>query len=669
MLFKKLLIANRGEIACRIIRTAKELEIPTVAVYSAADESALHVRLADEAINIGSAQPAESYLNIQKIINGAKRFGVDSIHPGYGFLSENYSFAEACEQNSIEFIGPPSHAIRTMASKSLSMEIAKQAGVPILQGYRESKRNLMQLERAAKDIGFPVLLKSALGGGGRGMRIVDSEDNFEQQLQSARAESLQSFGDDNIVIEKYLTHARHVEVQIAADKFGNIIHLFDRDCSAQRRYQKIIEEAPAPNIEIVIKKRMYEAAISIASTLNYHNVGTVEFLLEGDAFYFIEMNTRLQVEHPVTEQITDCDLVEWQLRLAAGESIKSFRVPVQPLRHSVETRIYAENASKDFLPAPGMIQHLHFPELSSRLEVHTGVVEGDMVARDYDPMIAKLVSSGPSRIDAIQAMKSALFDLQIAGVPTNTAFLLELIQTEEFLSGTIDTKFVENNLNCLVRREPDLLDEIAILAALYAHSNSQFSQAKPNAEPTQGFCSPWDVASGWRFNSQPEFCIHVEYLNDISSVSLSYTASGLRVSCGPEQINCDLKEIRRQKLVAVLDGVDWRVSIIELDDKLALFHRGSCYELRIVDRLSAATTDVSNTGSLRTPLPGRVSRVLVSEGELVKAGQRLIIIEAMKMEHPLTSPTDGIVTSVNYSANDQVDEDATCLVVAPLHEH
>ena len=663
MLFRKLLIANRGEIACRIVRSAKKLGIPTAAVYSTADRNALHTQLADEAIEIGEARPSESYLNVSKIIKAAQQCGADSIHPGYGFLSENSELAESCLKNSIEFIGPSPHAIQTMASKSTSMSIAKQAGVPVLPGFRDSTATQQLMFGAAREIGYPILLKSALGGGGRGMRIVDNECDFEHHLKSARAESLESFGDDSIIIEKYLTQSRHVEVQVAGDKLGNVVHLFDRDCSAQRRYQKIIEEAPAPNIDAGIKQKMYEAAISITKALSYYSVGTIEFLFEGDAFYFIEMNTRLQVEHPVTEQITDCDLVEWQIRIAAGESIDYLRIPEQPLRHSVEARIYAENPSRDFLPSPGLIQHLHFPDASKNLQVHTGIVEGDLVDRFYDPMIAKIVCSGENRSKAIQTMINALEDLRIAGLATNTAFLIELMQTEAFSMATIDTNFVEANLDSLIHRDQTVPVEILIMAALSIQSKSAQNRADRSEQLTQEFRSPWSANSGWRINSEREIVVHIEHSNQISNVSLCYSKSGLQVKCGASQIDCEVIQESNQKLVACLDGIECSVTVVELENQFAIFHRGSCYELRKVDKVSVASADVGLTGSLTAPLPGRVSRILVSEGESVEVGQNLMVLEAMKMEHPLKSPIDGVVISVNYSENEQVEEDATCLVV------
>ena len=668
MYFQKLLIANRGEIACRIARSAARLGIATAAVHSTSDRNALHTKLVHEAIEIGEARPSESYLNVSKIISAAKRCRADSIHPGYGFLSENSELAEACLKNSIEFIGPSPQAIRTMASKSTSMSIAKQAEVPVLPGYRNSAGTQQQMIRAARKIGYPVLLKSALGGGGRGMRIVYSESEIEQSLKSARAESLESFGDDNIIIEKYLSHARHVEVQVIGDKLGNVAHLFDRDCSAQRRYQKIIEEAPAPNIDVGVRQNMYEAALSIAKTLNYYSVGTIEFLLEGDAFYFIEMNTRLQVEHPVTEQITDCDLVEWQIRIAAGDSIDALRIPKQPLRHSVEARIYAENPARDFLPSPGLIQHLHFPYVSENLQIHTGIAEGDLVDRFYDPMIAKIVCSGENRSKAIQTMVDALHEVRIAGLATNTAFLIKLIQTEPFSTATIHTKFVEENLGSLIHRQQKFPVEILIMAALFIHSQSGQSKKNLISQLSDEFRSPWSASNGWRINSEREFVVHIEHSEQISSVSLCYSKSGLHVKCGSDQKYCELTQDSNQKLTAHLDGIEFSATAVELENYFALFHRGSCYELRTVDHVSAATADVGHTGSLSAPLPGRVSRILVSEGESVCIGQNLMVLEAMKMEHPLKSPINGVVTSVVYSENEQVEEDATCVVVEALDE-
>ena len=665
-MFQKLLIANRGEIACRITRTAQRLGIPVVAIYSDVDRNAMHVELADVAVEIGGARPADSYLNAGKIMNAAKQTGADAIHPGYGFLSENSVLAENCEKESIEFIGPSSEAIRIMASKSTAAGIAEQANVRILPGYRSSSQHLDSMISAAKEIGYPVLLKSALGGGGRGMRIVYNESEFSESLLSARSESKEAFDDDAVIIEKYLGKARHVEVQIAADKHGNIVHLFDRDCSAQRRYQKIIEEAPAPNIADELRFQMYEAAVSLANALDYHSVGTVEFLFDGESFYFMEMNTRLQVEHPVTEQITGTDLVEWQLRIAAGESIKAFPLPAQPIGHSVEARIYAENPSKEFLPSPGTIEYLTLPATSDRLLVHTGVRERDNVDQHYDPLIAKIVSYESDRSSAIKGMLNGLSQLHVAGVNTNVNFLSNLLQHDSFLNDNIDVRFVETRLDELTQVCEHLPNEIAAIAALFLHSTLSADHNKLEKQEHADQHSPWKSSTGWRLNSIQEITELFEYNNEFVNVTTQLQQKHGVVLCGSQRMNCSIEEIQDKTITVEIDGSQWQATVVNLPNLLFVFHNFSLYELRVLDKISVAHAPMERSGTLTAPLPGRVVRTLVKTNDVVTTGQKLMVIEAMKMEHQITSPLDGIVTSVNYGENEQIDEGAVCVVVEPL---
>ena len=665
-MFQKLLIANRGEIACRITRTAQRLGIPVVAIYSDVDRNAMHVELADEAVEIGGARPADSYLNAGKIMNAAKQTGADAIHPGYGFLSENSVLAENCEKESVEFIGPSSEAIRIMASKSTAAGIAEQANVRILPGYRSSSQHLDSMISAAKEIGFPVLLKSALGGGGRGMRIVYNESEFSESLLSARSEAKEAFDDDAVIIEKYLGKARHVEVQIAADKHGNVVHLFDRDCSAQRRYQKIIEEAPAPNIADELRIQMYEAAVSLAKALEYHSVGTVEFLFDGESFYFMEMNTRLQVEHPVTEQITDTDLVEWQLRIAAGESIKAFPLPAQPVGHSVEVRIYAENPSKEFLPSPGTIEYLTLPATSDGLLVHTGVREKDNVDQHYDPLIAKIVSYESDRSSAIKGMLNGLSQLHVAGVNTNVNFLSNLLQHDSFLNDNIDVRFVETRLDELTQVCEHLPNEIAAIAALFLHSTLRADHNKLEKQEHADQYSPWKSSTGWRLNSIQEITELFEYNNEFVNVTTQLQQKHGVVLCGSQRMNCSIEEIQDKTITVDIDGSQWQATVVNQPSLLFVFHDFSLYELRVLDKISVANAPMERSGTLTAPLPGRVVRTLVKMNDVVTTGQKLMVIEAMKMEHQITSPLDGIVTSVNYGENEQIAEGAVCVVVEPL---
>ena len=657
-MFQKLLVANRGEIACRITRTAQRLGISVVAVHSDVDRDSLHVALADQAIEIGEARPSQSYLNVDKIIESALTVGADAIHPGYGFLSENSTLAEQCAKNTIQFIGPSPQAIEMMASKSRAGAIAERVGVPVLSGYRDASQNPASMLEAAHAIGFPVLLKSSAGGGGRGMRIVYGEDQFEELLTSAKSEAKEAFDDDLMIIEKFVESARHIEVQIAGDMHGNIVHLFDRECSAQRRYQKVIEEAPAPNIDPKTRTNMYEAAVALAGELNYHSVGTVEFLLDGDDFYFMEMNTRLQVEHPVTEQVTDTDLVEWQLRIADNQSIESFKNPESPVGHSVEVRLYAENPSRNFLPSPGNIRHLKFPDTTESVQVHTGVRQGDDVNRHYDPLIAKVVTCKPNRAGAVDCMIDALNELQIVGLDTNLEFLSNLLSHEKFREGAIDVRFIENNLEELIHAVEDLPDEIAILGALFVNASSDVTE-----QANQTLSSPWQQNNGWRLNSSRELTWSFACAGDVTNVSLRFQNNEVSAQCGVRSYSCDGWKIDGSQISGNIGGTDWKISVVLLDDTIAVFHQSRCYELRETDKISMSSASTIENGSLAAPLSGRVVRVLVEEGEEVKQGQNLIAIEAMKMEHHISSPADGIVTAVNFKENDQVEEGAICVSV------
>ena len=662
-MFHKLLIANRGEIACRITHTARKLGIPVVAVHSDVDRNALHVALADEAVEIGGARLSESYLNAERIVETARHVGADAIHPGYGFLSENSVLAELCENESIEFIGPPSSAIGVMSSKSTAAAIAMEAGVPVITGYRDSSQHLDSMIEAARNIGFPVLLKSSAGGGGRGMRIVHSEDQIDELLRSAKSEAKEAFDDDLMIIEKYVENARHIEVQIAGDKYGNVVHVFDRECSAQRRYQKIIEEAPAPNIASGTRLDMYGAAIAISRSLEYHNVGTVEFLLDGSQFYFMEMNTRLQVEHPVTEQVTKTDLVEWQLRIAAGESLSSFTIPEQPIGHAVEVRLYAENPSNNFLPSPGKIKYLSMPETSDDLQIHTGVRQGDDVDRHYDPLIAKIVSFRPDRSSAIERMTAALNEVQIVGLDTNVEFLANLLRHETFRGGMIDVSFVENNLDDLIPANEGLPVEIPVLTALYLDASPSSADRSPVSEISQNSSSPWHLTGGWRLNSARETTWNFEHDDGITNVTIRNQKNALYADCGLHKIPCRKVVIDGKVIRANLNGVDWSINVVKFDNLLVAFNNASRYELLTTDKISVGNAPAERDGSLTAPLPGRVVRVLVEKGETVKLGQNLIVIEAMKMEHHISSPIEGIVSAVNFEENDQVDEGAVCVLV------
>lgn len=662
-MFRKLLIANRGEIACRIIRTANRLKIPVATVYSDADHIALHTKYADQSVYIGGSRPSESYLNIERILAAALQVNADALHPGYGFLSENSALADACEKENIEFVGPSATAIQTMASKSNAARIAIAAGVPILPGIRQSTHNDSDLIDKVGEIGYPVLLKAAAGGGGRGMSIVESDSEFLHQLKNVRAQAKEFFGDDLIIIEKYLNPARHVEVQVIADKQGNVIHLFDRDCSSQRRYQKIVEEAPAPQISHQTRQQMYAAAISLTKALNYFSVGTIEFLLADDAFYFMEMNTRLQVEHPVTEQITGIDLVEWQLRVAAGQSIAELTVPKSPLGHSIQTRIYAENPAKQFLPSPGRIEYLQLPDESEQIEVHTGVSEGDQVDLHYDPLIAKLVGHGNSREESIHHIMRALDEVRIIGVDTNVEFLSNLITDDIFRTCIVDIKYVENNGQRLIARTTDIPAEILIIALLFVTSEEKY-KVQTRTVKSNDIYSPWRSTDGWRIYSRREIAYSFEHNEVLRHVSVIYDKNKILAFYGCQTFTCTNLQVDRDNSVTVsIEGQQWCVQVIEVSQTLYLFHRSVQYPLVVSERLSKVQASGGVSGSLAAPLPGRIARVLVQVGENVRAGQTLVVIEAMKMEHPISSPVDGVVTAIFFSENQLINEGVSCVTV------
>ena len=665
-LFRKLLIANRGEIACRIASTAKKLGIPVVAVYSDADRESMHVSLADESIHIGASRPSESYLNADRIVSAALDVGADAIHPGYGFLSENSTLAESCEINSITFIGPSSKSIEAMASKTSAARIAEQSGVPILPGYRGANQHPDQMMKTASEIGYPVLLKSAMGGGGRGMRIVNDSSELHESLISAKSEAKEAFGDDEIIIEKFLKKARHIEVQIVADSHGNVMHLFDRECSAQRRYQKIIEEAPAPGLHPSLRNRMFEAAVSITEKLGYCNVGTIEFLVDENDFYFMEMNTRLQVEHPVTEQITNIDLVEWQLRIAAGESIDALSVPTQPDGHSVELRVYAENPLNQFLPSPGLIEYLAFPAPSKHFQVHTGVKQDDSVGRNYDPLIAKLVAKGNERTQAIEVMCNALKSVHILGLETNVNFLFSLLNHQSFLDAELDIRFVENNLETLLLDFETLPEEIAIIAALFLHSSSQMHPSITTTDFGSDNFSPWQDKSGWRNNEIREFSQFFEYKEKITDVKIRITSDVFTVNCGKLTLKSKKVNLQHNDISVVFEDSTWEATVVRFEERIHVFREAQCFELKTGSRFVLSNETAESSGSLLAPMSGRVVRVLSKDGDIVNRGQILMVIEAMKMEHQILSPLNGIITSVNFAEGDQIDEGVTCVVIETI---
>ena len=649
----KILIANRGEIACRIIRTARKMGIATVAVYSEADAGALHVEMADEAVLIGPAPAAESYLKVEAIVDAAKRTGADAIHPGYGFLSENPEFVEAVEKAGLIFIGPSAKAIRAMGLKDAAKALMEKANVPVVPGYHGEAQELVVLAGKANEIGFPVLIKARAGGGGKGMRKVDAQADFPAALSSARREAKASFGDDRVLVEKYVATPRHIEIQVFGDSHGNVVHLFERDCSAQRRHQKVIEEAPAPDMPEEMRAAMGAAAVQAARAINYAGAGTVEFIvdasngLSADKFWFMEMNTRLQVEHPVTEAITGLDLVEWQIRVASGEALPMSQEDLSISGHAVEARIYAEDAEKGFLPAVGKLMHLRFPE--SGVRVDSGVRAGDEITPFYDPMIAKVIAHGKTRTEALGKLAGALGRTEIAGTVTNTAFLANLCRDADFADGRLDTGLIDRNIDSLTRRDP-APEAIVALAALAA---SGMVPPTTRSAVSVNHLGPFEVWGAPRRNvtlaiDGVEHAFLVERLG----------ASDWRVSeqaVLPDGIALEGVSRDDADWAFRSSGVTRRCRVVPGNAEVAVFFEGATYRFgkpqgkRVGELAAGGDTVVS-------AMPGIVKQVLVEPGQEVKSGDPMVIMEAMKMEMTLAAPRDGVVAEVLATAGTQVTD-------------
>ncbi|MET0389250.1 MAG: acetyl/propionyl/methylcrotonyl-CoA carboxylase subunit alpha [Polyangiales bacterium] len=620
-MMESLLIANRGEIACRIIRTARSLGVRTIAVYSDADRDALHVRLADRAIAIGPPPAAESYLRPEKLLAAAAESGARAIHPGYGFLSENPAFADAVKAAGLIWVGPPASAIRAMGLKDAAKKLMAKAGVPVTPGYLGDDQDARRLETEAAAIGFPVLIKAVAGGGGKGMRKVERAGDFAAALTSCRREAAASFGDDRVLLEKYITRPRHIEVQVFADSHGQAVHLFERDCSLQRRHQKVIEEAPAPGMDAATREAVCGAAVKAARAVGYEGAGTIEFIadasegLRADRIWFMEMNTRLQVEHPVTELITGVDLVEWQLRVACGEKLPRAQSELSIGGHAMEARLYAENPTTGFLPSTGPLSHF---ELPSGIRIDTGVERGGAVTPYYDPMIAKLIVHAPSRSAAAAKLSAACAEVEVWPVKTNAAFLSRAAAHPDFVAGRIDTGFIEKHLAVLV---PELaVSEAAVQSAAEAR-RAQYKQPG----------SVWGTTSGFRLNSAPKIQVEVQ--------------------TGAERQVVELDDTRRSRLRTARAGADFLV-----------FDRGDV--LLFSEPQSVAAGGGANAdGGIRAPMPGRIIALPVAEGATVAKGQALIVVEAMKMEHTLTAPFEGVVTGLAHVVGDQVAEGTVLLKI------
>ncbi len=649
-----ILIANRGEIACGIIRTASRLGLRTIAVHSDADSEALFVQMADEAHHIGPSPARESYLDAARILAVAKASGAACIHPGYGFLSENADFAEACHAAGIVFVGPPASAIRAMGLKDAAKALVEKANVPVVPGYHGAEQGADFLRAEARRIGYPVLIKAVAGGGGKGMKKVDRPEDFDDALASAQREGRSAFGDARVLVEKYVLSPRHVEIQVFGDSHGNVVHLYERDCSLQRRHQKVIEEAPAPGMTEEVRAAMGKAATDAAKAVGYVGAGTVEFIADGreglraDRFYFMEMNTRLQVEHPVTEAITGLDLVELQLRVAAGEPLGFVQADVTATGHAVEARLYAEDPEKGFLPSTGKLWALQFPQ-GGGVRIDAGVEAGDTVTPFYDPMIAKVIAHAPTRNEALDRLAKALGETIVAGPRTNLAFLKTLAEAPGFRDGPFDTGFIERNIAAL-GAEPQPLDASAVAAAaLHLEERRQEAGIVQAASQEGGALSPWIVADAFSLMPRPPLGLSLSVDGERMEAQIEWGGAGARVSLpghaiGEGEHEVALAQADRGVMLALRRG---RQTAVALFDPFA------------VD-LDAAS---ASGGVVKAPMHGKLIALFVKAGEAVVKGQRLAIVEAMKMEHVLTAPRDGTVTEVAGEPGGQVAEGAKVVVL------
>ncbi|HAS6796233.1 TPA: acetyl-CoA carboxylase biotin carboxylase subunit [Vibrio parahaemolyticus] len=661
IMFKRILIANRGEIACRIIKTAKSMAIETVAVYSEADRSSLHVKQADFAEFIGPAPVSESYLDIDAIIGAAKKWQADAIHPGYGFLSENPKLAKACSENDIVFIGPSTSAIEAMGSKSQAKAIMSEANVPLVPGYHGADNSVEHLLTEAEKIGYPVMLKATQGGGGKGMRVVNSAAEMPLAIDGAQREALSSFGDKQLLVEKCILQPRHVEVQVFADQHGHCVYLSDRDCSIQRRHQKVVEEAPAPGLSDELRKQMGEAAVQAAQAIDYVGAGTVEFLLDSRGqFYFMEMNTRLQVEHPVTELITGVDLVEWQFKVAAGEHLPISQSKITHNGHSIELRIYAEDADNDFMPSTGRIDYLHEPVSDNNVRlahvrVDSGVTQGDIISEYYDPMISKLIVWGQTRNIALKQLKQALTQYHVRGVTTNIGYLHSIISQQAFANIELDTGFLVTHQQGISEQQ-NVSDSIWLTLAAVARWNDLISESDSSTLPaptTQGF--RLSVDNVYRFNFTDANANHHVRLQQSSQD----TGSHFTIRCGEELHQVILLESGNQFIVDI-DSVRYTFNALNDEQKTTLFYLGQQRTFAHQPNFDSAK-DVDDELSPTAPLNGVISAVMIKKGDEVAAGDPLLVLEAMKMEYTITAPVAATVDEVFYQHGDQVQHGSILL--------
>jgi 3-methylcrotonyl-CoA carboxylase alpha subunit len=652
-MFQRILIANRGEIACRVIRTAHRLGVRCIAVYSDADREAMHVALADEAYRLGPPPAAESYLKIPRIIEIALASGAEAIHPGYGFLSENPDFVEACAAAGITFVGPPAAAIRAMGLKDEAKRLMEEAGVPVVPGYHGAGQEDDALAAHAAAIGYPVLIKARAGGGGKGMRVVRAEAEFGAALESARREAAASFGDDRVLIEKYLEQPRHIEIQVFADGHGQVVHLFERDCSLQRRHQKVIEEAPAPGMPPAMRAAMGAAAVRAAEAIGYVGAGTIEFIadvadgLDPERFYFMEMNTRLQVEHPVTELITGTDLVEWQLRVAAGERLPRGQDELAIEGHAIEARLYAENPARGFLPSTGRLRHLAMPPVSAEVRIDTGIRAGDVISSFYDPMIAKLIVHGRNRAHALNLMAMALEQVEAVGCTTNAPFLRALVRDADFAAGEVDTHLIERRLDALLAAAAPETTDAVIFAVLDAIG---IFESAPDGDP-------WSALKGWRLWRGARQFAHLgqgEARLDLPVLFMDDGGFEVQLEAG----SVIARVVRQEGRHVTLD-LGERLSgatVIRGDGEVRVFIDGREHRFALTDHLAAEAGGAVADNRVVAPMPGRIVLLAVAEGDVVEAGARIAVLEAMKMEQTLTAPMAGIVRDLAIARGEQIEE-------------
>ena len=657
-MFTKILVANRGEIACRVIATARRLGIATVAVYSDADGDAQHVAMADEAVRIGPSAAVDSYLKAERIIDAARQTGAEAIHPGYGFLSEQPDFVDRVESAGIHFIGPPADAIRAMGLKDAAKRLMEQAGVPVVPGYHGASQETAKLAAEAEKIGYPVLIKARAGGGGKGMRLVERPDDFSEALASAQREAESSFGDRACLIEKYIRQPRHIEIQVFGDNDGNCVYLFERDCSLQRRHQKVIEEAPAPGMPGELREAMGKSAVEAARAIGYVGAGTVEFIVDGsgelsrDRFWFMEMNTRLQVEHPVTEAITGLDLVEWQLRIAAGESLPFGQAELALTGHSFEARVYAEDVTRGFLPATGRLDYLSFPDAEcfqqGSVRIDSGVRQGDEISPWYDPMIAKIITHAPDRAAALNLLGTALDRCHIAGTITNVPFLRRLVRNPEFARGQVDTGLIGRNLESLAGESPPPPLAVA-LAALGGLGLL--------AERTDS--DPWDGLAGWRHWTEARQYITLEYGGVRHAVETCAHGRGrYSVVADGGELTLAVDASGGNRYLVCLDGIRRQVDVVTSLGRVSVFAEGRSDTFQLPDALAQTDTDQGGGDAIFAPMPGVVTLVNAQPGQRVCRGEALLVLEAMKMEHTLVAPRDGVVAEILVDLGEQVSEGA-----------